>query len=134
MSDSVLSKISLGLPEAGKVILKPYRRNGFFIKRLKRPPTKKKRYSEVVVPPRLRWYPSKTSNFTFAVELDPDWIHKHIVPPKYNPAVWVSTKKRFLVLRVPKDWGNATWRRLYKKGFWYHTIRREWYLRRTKRK
>lgn len=133
-SETLLSNVSLGIDTPEKTgELKAYRRNGFHVKRLERPIKASRRYSEVVVKPKLGWYPSKTSNFTFGVELDPDWIMRKIVPSFYNPSVWLHERKRLLTLRVPKDRGKETYNRLYKRGFWYHTIRREWFLRRGKR-
>jgi hypothetical protein len=133
-SESVLSDASLGLCDLENTsIFGAYSRKGFRVYKRRSPVEGSKRYSEVVVKPLKGWYPSKSGSFTFGIELDPDWIAKKIVPLNFNPAVWVHRKKGLLVLRVPKDRKKETHEKLYKLGFWYHTYKREWFLRRGKR-
>lgn len=133
-SETVLSNASLGIDADIRKPLRAYRRNGIRVRRMRVLEKKSKRYSEVVIPPVQGWYPSKSSSFTFGVDIDPKWIIKHLVPWRYNPAVWVKRGTDHLALRVPRDRGKETYDRLYKNHFWYHTIKRLWFLRRGRRK
>lgn len=113
---------------------KSYRRNGIRVIQLASYRLDRaKRYRECVVPPVLKWYPSRTANFVFrGKNLDPQFIMELAAEQAWNPSLWLHPISGRYVLRVPKDREKDVWKRLYRRGLWYDTAANLWNRRRKR--
>lgn len=124
---TALSKVSLGMYVTPKYTT--YKRNGMSIRRMKHMRTGKSKYSGCILQPTLGWFPNRSGNFVFAdPTIDPSWIHEFI-NQMWNPSVWALKKSKLVVLRVPKDRAEDTFKKLNANRFWFDTKDNRWHHR-----
>ena len=85
-------------------------------------------FSDLVIPPSKRWFPSKRAVFNIGSNDDPEYIFNQ-VNPKFNPAVWYNKKRKTFAIIVPKFFSREV-REELEKTFRYEPNKDVW-IRRT---
>ena len=84
-------------------------------------------YQDCLIPPPMRWFPSRKKVFNVIGDWDPEYLFR-IFPHRLNVSIWYNRKRKGYVIIAPRSYAETV-ERIFLKKFRYNSSKDVWQRR-----